>query len=210
MGKIISVSGLDGSGKSTLIRQIQAFYMSDGKNVRVLRSRPLGFPILSSLKHGKKGAEYRAGKERHFNKKPNGYFGSYLKFFYYYSDYLLGSVWLYKQKRNPNSVIIFDRYYFDYICDQQRFSLSVNKTMIYNLMKFIFIPDINIFLDAKKDQIYANRIEQSAEQIKISSNFFLDFFSQAKQGTQKRFYIIPGLEKDTFEKALNCIDEVKY
>ena len=189
MGKVISVSGLDGSGKSTLISEIQSFYSSNGENVLVIRSRPLGFPILSSIKYGKRRAEFKAANKKHFNKESNGVIVSYLKFFYYYSDYLFGSLWLYIKKRHSNSIIIFDRYYFDYICDQERFSLSVNKLIINKLMRFIFIPDVNIFLDAKKDQIYENRIEQSAEQIRIASNSFLDFFANEPKIKNKSFLI---------------------
>jgi thymidylate kinase len=207
MSKIISISGLDGSGKSTLISDLHNYLQDQGFEVKVLRSRPMGFPLLSAFKHGLKGAELNAAKANHRDKITNNKLKSTVKFLYYYCDYLLGNVWLRFLKRKPRTIIIFDRYYFDYICDQSRFSIKISKSIVENLGRFIYMPEINIYLNTTKEKIYENRIEQSPEQIREASKSYLKLFTDGKEKYNTKFFIVDGLSKDTTKKVVRIFDE---
>ena len=205
--KTISISGVDGSGKSTLIDAISEHLTAQGYNVKVIRSRPLGFPILSSLKHGRKKAEAVAARTRHSNKIIHNQITSLFKFTYYYLDYLLGSLWLHYSRRYTRNIIIFDRYYFDYICDQSRFSLNVNILIVNFLAKFIHIPDINVYLQASKEKIYQNRDEQTPTQILDASRMYENLFSVGSETYGMLFFIVDGLSSETTSKVIKILNE---
>lgn len=208
MSKVISISGVDGVGKSTLIKCLVKDFEQRGMNVKVLRSRPCGFPILSSIKYGKKEAEAIASSQLHFEKKQQNKLISYLKFIYYLIDYLLGNFLLFSKFTSNNNVIIFDRYYFDYICDQSRFSIYVNPVFSKFFLKMIFIPDCNFYLYSSTELIYLNRREQSENQIILSNKRYINLFRQCKKiFPSKSFHIIEGLQSNTLDEVLKCLHE---
>ena len=205
--KTISISGVDGSGKSTIILALKQHLKEQGYNVKIKRSRPLSWPILSSLKHGRKKAELLASTQDHKTKTIQGNYKSILKFLYYYTDYLLGSIYIYITLLKPKTVIIFDRYYFDYICDQSRFSLSVNKKFVAYAAKFIHIPDLNIYLRASENDIYKHRLEQTPQQIKYASIHYQELFRIGKEKYGSEFFIVDGLKPETTSIIKRIVDE---
>ena len=57
---IITFSGVDGAGKTTILRQFKELLEQKyGRSVIELRHRPSILPILSAVKHGKKKAEQK-------------------------------------------------------------------------------------------------------------------------------------------------------
>ena len=204
--KVISISGPDGSGKSTLLNEIKQHYFKKNVKVTIKRSRPIGFPIVSTLKYGKK-AEQRAASENHKHKSPKNPFLSIIVFSYYYIDYLVGTFFLNAQKIfKSDGVIIFDRYYFDYVCNIERFSLNVNTDLISFLYIFIYKPDKNIFLECSADDILMKRDELTKTQINQINFKFNELFSKFS-GKNNQYKVISGLKKDTLNNAINFLED---
>jgi thymidylate kinase len=206
MPRVISISGVDGVGKSTVINQLVKDLKSRGLFPKVIRSRPCGFPILSSVKYGRRGAEQHASEQLHSEKIPHKSMVSYLKFIYYLLDYCVGWVSVGYWLRSNKTVIIFDRYYFDYICDQGRFSMVLNPKFVKYFLNVLLIPDCNIYLRASVERIYERRREQTENQIITSNNQYVTLFEECKiRYPTKSFCIIQGLEVDTYDEVLKCV-----
>lgn len=205
--KTISINGVDGSGKSTIILTLKQHLNEQGYNVKIKRSRPLNWPILSSLKYGRQKAEIIASTQDHKTKTVTGKYKSFLKFLYYYTDYLLGGIYIHIILLKPKTVIIFDRYYFDYICDQSRFSLSLNINFVVYASKFIHIPDLNIYLRAPENKIFKHRVEQTSQQIRNASNLYQELFTIGKEKYGSEFFIVEGLLPETNSIVKQIIDE---
>ena len=198
-GTVISITGPDGSGKSTLIDSLVKHFVN--RKVVVLRSRPIGFPILSVLKHGG-SATSKASVQSHINKSPSKYIIlNYLKFFYYFFDYFFGSLKLWYLTRK-GYIVIFDRYYFDYVCDQSRFSLSVSVPLVCQLYNFIYRPKINIFLEASGHDIWKKKREQSIEHINFTNESYKQYFEKMNKGYGERYLVVPGLTNETYQKVI--------
>lgn len=202
--KTITVNGPDGSGKTTLIDDLVDFYNHQGKRVVVKRSRPIGFPIASTILYGK-SAEIKASQQLHYNKKNKNKFISLIVFLYYVTDYLLGHIYI--KFNSKYDILIFDRYYFDYVCNMDRFSLNVNASIVNFILKIIYVPEKNIYLLNTPSEILKKRQELSHDQIvNINDNFVHLFDSYSKnKNFSKSFKIIKALNKNTLSEAINFV-----
>lgn len=185
---MITISGPDGCGKSTLIDQVKAHFQGEGREVKVIRSRPLGFPLLSYLKYGKR-AGLIASTTKHYNKRQYNKFSSIIKFSYYFLDYLVGCVFL-KYYKLMGILVVFDRYYFDYICNAERFSLDIPTKMTRFLYKFVYKADVNIFLDAEPSEILVYKQEQLEEQIIVLNIKYRTLFEELATCSSEGYKII--------------------
>ena len=187
---IITFSGVDGCGKSTLISLLKD-ELSDCSNRTIIlkRSRPSFLPILSSFVYGRVIAEKRAESKLPRKGDNNSRFFSYLRFFYYLTDYIFGGFLLKLKFPRHKYVLIYDRYYFDYIVDPKRFNLIINEKFIkfiYNL----FIPkaDVNIFILTNEDVVLSRKNELERDDIIYLNNSFSRLF--LANGEKKGFYIL--------------------
>jgi thymidylate kinase len=202
--KTISISGPDGCGKSTLIESLKIQYEKNGRVVEVLRSRPIGFPILSTLKYGSRATKMAASQNHKF-KKSGTAFSSFMRFSYYYMDYLFGSllIWI---KVRLGVIIIFDRYYFDYICDQNRFSLLVKPSIARALYRLIHKPEKNIYLRADFSDVMKNRNEQTETQFLQCAAKYEALFQLYARAHPGKYTVIDGLNQDTLKNVEQFIE----
>lgn len=202
-GIVLTISGPDGCGKTTLINDL--LNNLERQNIKLFRSRPIGFPILSHIKHGK-NAKQIASAQNHFSKNQSpSRILSIIKFTYYFLDYFVGGLKLLYLKR-LGKIVIFDRYYFDYICDQTRFSVKLNSKVTRYLYNIIYEPDINVYLLAKPDLIHNQKVEQSKAQIRQINIDYVNLFSDLQTRSKKSYHIVPGLSPTTTKSVLNILD----
>ena len=186
-GSIITFSGVDGAGKSTVLHHIEKMLQNQyRKNVIVLRHRPSVFPILSALTLGKKAAEEKSMSTLPRTGKKQNPFSSLLRFAYYFLDYQIGQVYIYFKYVARGYVVLYDRYYFDFILDGRRTSIDLGTAFPKFLYKFIYKPTLNIFLFADAETILKRKQELSAtviEQLTTNYKSLFSDFSNNHNGT---------------------------
>ena len=179
-GMVLSFSGVDGAGKSTVIKEVKS-RLEDKfrKKVVVLRHRPSMMPILSAWLYGKKGAEKRSMASLPRQGKNSNPILSLLRFAYYLVDYVVGQFIIKIKYTSRGSIVLYDRYYFDFIEDARRTNISLPKSFIKLFYMFVYKPEINVFLYAQPDEILRRKKELSKEDIILLTqnyrNLFLEF-----------------------------------
>jgi len=186
-GSIITFSGVDGAGKSTILTQTAEMLEKQyRKNVVVLRHRPSVFPILSALTLGKKAAEKKSMATLPRTGKKQGLISSAIRFTYYFLDYQIGQIYIHFKYVSKGYVVLYDRYYFDFILDGRRTSIDLGTALPKALYRFISKPALNIFLFADAKTILKRKQELSASVIeKLTAKYksLFNDFSKKHNGT---------------------------
>ena len=190
-GFIVTLSGVDGAGKSTIIKHVETQIKTQyRKEVVLLRHRPGILPILSSVVHGgKANAEKIAGETMPRTGNNHSLISSILRFGYYYMDYMIGQIYIYFKYILRGKVVLFDRYYFDFITDSERSNIRLNKRFIKLLYVFVIKPKLNILLWANPMDIYKRKQELQpktiAELTKNYKKLFTSYNHTYKNDTYK-------------------------
>ncbi len=159
-GITITFSGVDGAGKSTVIENLKfEIEKKVRKQVVVLRHRPSLLPILSAWIVGKTQAEKDAANSLPRQGVNKGSVSSFLRFSYYYTDYLLGQFYIYAKYISRGWVVLYDRYYFDFINDSKRSNIRLPGFITKAGYKFLLKPEVNFFLYADPEVILSRKQE---------------------------------------------------
>ena len=200
--KIITFSGVDGAGKSTIIEYVEKELKSSGFRVIKKRSRPQILPILSSFKHGKQNAENIATEALPRLGKNRSKLTSFLRFIYYFVDYIIGQVLISIKYKGEKDIILYDRYYFDFIVDPIRANIYLPKPLTKFFYKFIFKPDMNIFLFASPDEISRRKKELDKNTIINLTQEYEKLFNDFGRHDSEKYLIIENM---SFEKCSSVI-----
>lgn len=196
-GAVITFSGVDGAGKSTIIEKTK--YHIEKKlrrRVVVLRHRPSLLPILSAWTKGKIEAEKLAAKTLPRQGKNNNLLSSLLRFGYYYIDYLIGQFYVYLKYVWRGDIVLYDRYYFDFINDSIRSNIRLPKWIVKSAYFFLITPSLNVFLYAQPDIIIQRKQELSASTIQHLTSQYLQLFKELSLHQQDRYISIENLDLD--------------
>ncbi len=159
-GFIVTFSGVDGAGKSTVIAEVTTLIDKQLRRpVKVLRHRPSLMPILSAYVHGKEGAERRSVERLPRTGTNRGLLSSLLRFGYYYVDYLLGQLYIYVRYVMRGYAVVYDRYYYDFMLDARRSNIELPPFITRWGMRLLIKPRYNFFLYADADTILARKQE---------------------------------------------------
>mgnify|MGYP001336132214 CR=1 FL=1 len=203
-GMVITFSGVDGAGKSTIIEivknRLQTKYR---KEVVLLRHRPGILPILSAIKHGEKKAEEIASVTLPRKGKNNNIFSSVARFGYYFADYMIGQVYVYFKYVLRGKIVLYDRYYFDFINDAKRSNIQLNRSFVKALYRFVFKPKLNFFLYADAQTILARKQEMIAPEIDELTILYKQLFTQMSDKYKSSHYTI--IENNELDVTLNKI-----
>ncbi len=193
-GVMLTFSGVDGAGKSTILQEIKEMLEKKyRKKVVVIRHRPSMLPILSAWKYGKEAAEQKCvdSLPRKGNNKSR--ISSLLRFAYYYADYLFGQFIVYTKYILRGYIVLYDRYYFDFIVDGKRSNIVINRGFIKGLYRLVYKPDLNVFLYAQPEVILKRKKELSAEDITQLTINYKYLFNQL--GNTTRYMCIENIDK---------------
>jgi thymidylate kinase len=194
----LTFSGVDGAGKTTIIDAIERLLTEKyRKKVVRVRHRPSLIPILSAFVFGKKKAEQKAANTLPRQGNNNSVLSSLFRFSYYYLDYLLGGAYLYLRHTLQGQVILYDRYYFDFILDAKRSNINLPSKLIKALYSPIKKHGINLFLYAKPEVILSRKQELSAEVIlKLTTDYKALFTDLQKKHPQQAYISLENIELD--------------
>lgn len=194
-GIIITFSGVDGAGKSTIIvhtkRELEKKLR---KKVVVIRHRPSLLPILSAFTHGKEKAEQKAATTLPRQGKNKSMIGSLLRFAYYYTDYFFGQFYVYVKYVMRGDVVLYDRYYFDFINDSVRSNIQLPKWLTRAGYKLLLQPHLNFFLYADPDTILSRKKELDAHAIGQLTHDYLSLFKALDSKAFGQYFPIENLQ----------------
>ncbi|UFH54878.1 phosphotransferase [Spirosoma sp. KNUC1025] len=183
-GMIVTFSGVDGAGKSTVIEQTkQQIEKRLRQRVVVLRHRPSLLPILSAWKYGKQQAEQRAADTLPRQGTNQSATSSLLRFAYYYADYLFGQFYIQVKYVWRGYIVLYDRYYFDFINDGRRSNINLPPGMATILYGLLLKPRLNVFLYAPPEEILRRKQELDSATITELTRQYLGLFEEL----QKRY-----------------------
>jgi thymidylate kinase len=203
-GMIITFSGVDGAGKTTIIEKVKNRLQSKyRKDVVLLRHRPGILPILSAIKHGKKEAEQIASVTLPRKGKNNSVLSSIMRFSYYFTDYMIGQVYVYFKYVLRGKIVLYDRYYFDFINDAKRSNIQLNRSFLKALYRLVFKPKLNFFLYADAKTILARKQEMIAPEIDQLTILYKQLFGQMSMQYKSSHYTI--IENKELDVTLNTI-----
>lgn len=205
-GLTMSFSGVDGAGKSTIINEVKDILTNKyRRKVVVLRHRPSLLPILSAYKHGKKAAEQKAATTLPRQGSNKNKLSSVLRFMYYYTDYLFGQFYVFVKYNLRGYVILYDRYYFDFIVDGRRSNIQLDSKLPKFLYRFVYKPSLNLFLYASPEEILKRKQELPSEEIVTLTKKYKSLFSTlASPDKEKEVYLtIENINKEqTLQKIM--------
>jgi thymidylate kinase len=175
-GLMITFCGVDGSGKSTVIKHVSKILSKSSHNdLHNYHLRPFILPHLSI------GSNNNSSPQNNIHPHslpPSFFLISILRILYITLDYLLG-YWIKLRKlicRSP-AVIIFDRYSFDLLIDPKRFRINLPDSI---LKLFYFVtpkPTINFILHCNHNIVLERKKELSVNEIIIQNNLLLKLSS---------------------------------
>ena len=204
-GFIVTFSGVDGAGKSTLIDITkQRIDKQLRKSVVVLRHRPSVLPIISAWTLGKATAEQKAASTLPRQGKNSSTLSSIARFTYYYTDYVLGQFYVYAKYVLRGKVVVYDRYYFDFINDSKRSNINLPKWVTTLGYKLLMKPDVNFFLYADAETILARKQELDAATIEELTGKYLTLFEKLNTTEKtKKYHAVKNLKlQDTVDSIM--------
>lgn len=204
-GVVITFSGVDGAGKTTVIEHVSKELKTKyRKEVVLLRHRPGILPILSTLKHGSKDrAEHAASINLPRQGKNKSKIGSALRFSYYFADYQVGQVIIFFKYILRGKTVIYDRYYFDFVNDAKRSNISINRGVVKSLYRLIYHPKYNFYLYNHPAVILSRKKELDKNSIiKLHENYS-DLFNEYQKRDNKNLY--DQIRNDEIENTVSQI-----
>ena len=168
-GLFIVVDGIDGSGKSEIVKMLHNYLFSKHKKYRILTTR--------EPTHGKYGSRIRQMLRQ--EKMPESSSKELLKLFVQdRQEHLKKTIepFLKNSNKNEMNIVVCDRYYYSTIAFQSAQSLNAKEIISKN--KKFRKPDLAIILDVKPSialKRISHRQKEKFEQLKfmerIRSNF---------------------------------------
>jgi thymidylate kinase len=205
-GLVITFSGVDGAGKSTVIEHVkEQLEKKWRKRVVVIRHRPSVLPILSAWKYGKQGAEARSISSLPRQGQNFGLGSSLARFAYYYLDYVVGQAVIWLKHTRRGHVVLYDRYYFDFINDGRRSNISLPTRLTKALYALVNKPQLNFFLYADPQEILRRKQELSAGTITQLTHDYQELFGQLGARYRRSRYV--PIENQDLGQTLDLIGE---
>ena len=203
-GFLITFSGVDGAGKSTIIEIIKnELEKKHRRRVIVIRHRPSILPIISAFKYGKKNAEQKSASTLPRQGTNSSKASSLLRFAYYLSDYVFGQWWIYFRHVRKNTIVLYDRYYFDFINDSRRSNIALNPAFTEQFYKLLRKPEFNFFLWASPELILRRKQELDADTIQALTERYSGLFERLQSKDSEHVY--QCIENIEIEATLNLM-----
>lgn len=179
VGMTVAFLGPDGSGKSTIAREIMRVLSKSFHGEKLFYWRP-GLLKQPGVALGLR-EEIKMGTNPYpHGHKPEHPLKSLLRFIYYLIDFTLGywiKVWPLKVKKH---LCVFDRYYYDVLVDSFRYNFSLPKWLLKVPLPIIPKPDLVIILDVLPEKLFLRKQELPEKELNRQRKEFNDLINQLK------------------------------
>lgn len=199
-GRFLIFAGTDGSGKTTLVREVLqriAPRFREGV-VEEHHLRPGILPQLSALFHGGQPAYSLEDMSDPHRSPPSGFIGSSLRTLYYWFDYFLGYPLRILPRRRRNALIVYDRWFYDHVVDPRRFRIAAGHPLPGFLQHFLALPDRLLVCSAPAERILERKQELTADEVERQVRQFQAFAARHPRAT-----LI-----DTSHTIQQCVDRI--
>lgn len=203
-GVTITFSGVDGAGKTTILEHMKTMLKKKYREpFIVLRHRPSILPILSAYKYGKAEAEKRTTEKLPRQGGNTSVLSSLVRFAYYFTDYIFGQIVIYYKYNFRGITVLYDRYYFDFINDAKRSNINLSSKLVKPLYRFIYKPDLNMYLYAEPEVILARKQELEEADIRELNGKYIPLFDKyEKRYKNSKYKKIENLDlEDTLRQV---------
>lgn len=211
-GFVMTFSGVDGAGKSTVISEISNLIEKRYRRpVKILRHRPSLLPILSVWIKGKEKAHQDVVNTLPRQGHNNNTVSSFARFFYYYIDYIVGQFIIYLKYVMRGKIVLYDRYYFDFMADARRSNISLPQSVTRSGYFFLMKPKFNFFLYAAPEKILSRKKELSYQSVcDLNAEYNKLFSKLGKQNNSAKYIAIENNDlNDTLNIIMNSIITAK-
>jgi len=164
---VVSFMGVDGTGKTTLIKKLSKKLSNKYKKIKYLHLRPYLFLLDKSL----------INSNPHKHKQPHSMFVSLIKIL----------IWLFIYKffffinlKKKNQLIIFDRYVHDLLIDKIRYRFNLNNSLTKYILNLFPEPHLWLFLKAPIEIIEKRKKELSTRELKKQMKAYMSFAKTKK------------------------------
>lgn len=205
-GFTITFSGVDGAGKTTIITNVKKLVEKRyRRKVVVLRHRPAMLPMLSAWREGsRKAAEQKAASVLPRQGKNKSTLLSLFRFGYYYTDYLVGQFIVFFKYILRGYVVLYDRYYFDFIHDGKRSNIQLPVNWVKWGYRLLLKPRYNFFLFADAQEILKRKQELDGETIRSLTRNYRTHFRQLEKQYNHSHYI--SIENKNIAQTIGAIN----
>jgi thymidylate kinase len=100
-------------------------------------------------------------------------------------------------------VVLYDRYYFDFINDSKRSNIVIPESFASSLYGLLIKPEFNYFLYAPADVILARKQELDTESIETLTQKYLALFTNLQQNDRANTY--KAISNIHLDSTLNII-----
>jgi thymidylate kinase len=160
-------------------------------------------PILSAWTKGKVRAEQQAAATLPRLGGNKNQLSSLVRFVYYYSDYLIGQFVIWALHIRRGDIVLYDRYYFDFINDSVRSNITLPPSLLRAGYQFLLQPELNFFLYADPDTILSRKQELDRTTIGMLTERYLTLFSELNSKNAQSSYI--PLENRYLQETIHTV-----
>ena len=154
-GIMIVLLGPDGSGKSSVIRQLISAPLPAFQRTKYIHLRPRIGLMTNEKAVPVVDPHDKASRSR---------LASIVKILYFLFDYGVGYVWKIQPLLMRSTLVVFDRYYHDLLVDPKRYRYGGPMWLARLVGKIIPRPDLCLLLDAPPEVLRSRKQEVSFEE----------------------------------------------
>ena len=173
---VISFMGVDGSGKSTLIKKTKKKLAKNFKKVKYLHLKPYFILFDKST----------VNKNPHGLKQPRSNLLSFIVMLIWLLQYKL---FFFFNRRKKNQLIIFDRYAHDLLIDKVRYRHNLSLSLTKKILNFFPEPHLWIILNVSSKIVEKRKKELSRNELKRQINEYIKF-AKTKNNRQRPHRIL--------------------
>ena len=209
---MLAVVGPDGVGKTTFIELLQSelarVLVKDPHDIEVKHFRPHILPNIKQLFSGKKFDISSEEFSKPHRATPASAPSSLVRLVYYWADYILGYWLVNRRKCARGAVMIFDRYFYDFIVDPRRSRIKLPTWLRKLFLNMTPQPDLVFFLDCDAEVVYARKQELPKEEIERQLNEYRKLVAD----DPKRFVRLDAIQlpEITCRQALRVLVERSF